>query len=242
MPSHCTKAIVLSSIPYSESSLICKLYTEDFGLKSYILRSTKKKDSKTPHQHFQALNIIEFESYKHSKSKLETIKTSSLILSNQSTNFSIIKTSLTFFIAEVINLSLKEDNPNQELFQYISKQIEILTNFQEEELSEFHLNFMIKFAELLGLAPMNNYSALTPFFDPIAGKYSNKAEPQNFNSELSLMLHQLIKNSKENKTERICINKIQRNSLLDALIIFYGIHITNHQQIKSHKILSTILS
>ena len=63
MPTYCTKAIVLSAIPYSESSLICKLYTEEFGLKSYIIRSAKKKNSPTPTSHFQPLNTIEFEAY-----------------------------------------------------------------------------------------------------------------------------------------------------------------------------------
>ncbi len=241
MPHYCQKAIVLSAIPYSESSLICKLYTEEFGLKSYIVRSAKKKGSKTPTQHFQSLNIIEFEAYNNNQSKLEGIKSSSLISENISINFSIIKNSLTFFIAEVIYLSLKEHNPNKELFDFLYAQIIKLKNSDDIDLAEFHLNFMLQFAELLGLAPMNNYSNESPFFSPIAGKFTNNKDIQSFNIEQSLMLHRLMQNYKENSSCRICNNKIQRNTLLDGLIVFYTIHITNHQTIKSHKILSTIL-
>lgn len=240
MPTYCSKAIVLSSIPYSESSLICKLYTEEFGLKSYIVRSAKKKNSPTPTSHFQPLNIIEFEAYNSVKSKLETIKTSSLILENQNLNFSIVKNAITFFVAEIIHLSLKEANPNKELFDYLFNQIHLLKNSKDEDLAEFHLYFMIEFADHLGLAPMNNYSEYEVFFDPIAGKFTNKADAQNFNKQTSFTLHKFI-SQKEITNEKICKNKVERNIILEALIIFYSIHITNHSQIKSHKILTTIL-
>lgn len=240
MPTYCSKAIVLSSIPYSESSIICKLYTEEFGLKSYIVRSAKKKNSPTPTSHFQPLNIIEFEAYNSVKSKLETIKTSSLILENQNLNFSIVKNAITFFVAEIIHLSLKEANPNKELFDYLFNQIHLLKNSKDEDLAEFHLYFMIEFAEHLGLAPMNNYSEYEVFFDPIAGKFTNKADAQNFNKQTSFTLHKFI-SQKEITNEKICKNKVERNIILEALIIFYSIHITNHSQIKSHKILTTIL-
>jgi DNA repair protein RecO (recombination protein O) len=240
MPTYCSKAIVLSSIPYSESSIICKLYTEEFGLKSYIVRSAKKKNSPTPTSHFQPLNIIEFEAYNSVKSKLETIKTSSLILENQNLNFSIVKNAITFFVAEIIHLSLKEANPNKELFDYLFNQIHLLKNSKDEDLAEFHLYFMIEFADHLGLAPMNNYSEYEVFFDPIAGKFTNKADAQNFNKQTSFTLHKFI-SQKEITNEKICKNKVERNIILEALIIFYSIHITNHSQIKSHKILTTIL-
>ena len=240
MPTYCSKAIVLSSIPYSESSIICKLYTEETGLKSYIVRSAKKKNSPTPTSHFQPLNIIEFEAYNSVKSKLETIKTSSLILENQNLNFSIVKNAITFFVAEIIHLSLKEANPNKELFDYLFNQIHLLKNSKDEDLAEFHLYFMIQFAEHLGLAPMNNYSEYEVFFDPIAGKFTNKADAQNFNKQTSFTLHKFI-SQKEITNEKICKNKVERNIILEALIIFYSIHITNHSQIKSHKILTTIL-
>ena len=240
MPTYCSKAIVLSSIPYSESSIICKLYTEEFGLKSYIVRSAKKKNSPTPTSHFQPLNIIEFEAYNSVKSKLETIKTSSLILENQNLNFSIVKNAITFFVAEIIHLSLKEANPNKELFDYLFNQIHLLKNSKDEDLAEFHLYFMIEFADHLGVAPMNNYSEYEVFFDPIAGKFTNKADAQNFNKQTSFTLHKFI-SQKEITNEKICKNKVERNIILEALIIFYSIHITNHSQIKSHKILTTIL-
>ena len=241
MPSYSGKAIVLSYIPYSESSLICKLYTEDFGLKSYIIRSAKKKNTPTPTSHFQPLNIIEFEAYNGVKSKLETIKNSRLILEEQTLSFSIVKNALTFFVAEIIHLSLNESNPNRELFSFLYKQIDVLKKSADEDLAEFHLYFMIQFAEHLGLAPMDNYSETAIFFNPLAGKYTENKDMQNFSKDVSFQLHKLMQNNKANNYQKVCKNKIERNVILDALIIFYSIHITNHQQIKSHKILTTIL-
>ena len=38
-----TKGIVLSSVKYSESSIICKIYTAKLGLQSYIVNGVRKK-------------------------------------------------------------------------------------------------------------------------------------------------------------------------------------------------------
>ena len=43
-----TKGIVLSSIKYAESSIICRIYTESLGLQSYIVNGVRKRKAKTP--------------------------------------------------------------------------------------------------------------------------------------------------------------------------------------------------
>ena len=44
-----TKGIVLSSIKYAESSIICRIYTESLGLQSFLSKWSKKKErQKTP--------------------------------------------------------------------------------------------------------------------------------------------------------------------------------------------------
>ena len=40
-----TKGIVLHSLKYSDTSIIVKIYTESFGLVSYLVRSSKNKNT-----------------------------------------------------------------------------------------------------------------------------------------------------------------------------------------------------
>ena len=43
-----TKGIVLSSVKYSESSIICKVYTAKLGLQSYIVNGVRKRKEEAP--------------------------------------------------------------------------------------------------------------------------------------------------------------------------------------------------
>ena len=52
-----TKGIVLSSVKYSESSIICKVYTAKLGLQSYIVNSVRKKRGGSAY--YQPLNILD---------------------------------------------------------------------------------------------------------------------------------------------------------------------------------------
>ena len=66
-----TKAIVLSSIKYGETSLIVKCYTQEEGVKSYLIRGVlkpKKKGIKAAHfQPYAIKNYCESQHKKHFK-------------------------------------------------------------------------------------------------------------------------------------------------------------------------------
>ena len=43
-----TKGIVLSSVKYAESSIICRIYTEALGVQSFLINGVRKRMAKTP--------------------------------------------------------------------------------------------------------------------------------------------------------------------------------------------------
>ena len=67
-----TKGIVLSSVKYSESSIICKMYTAKFGLQSYLINGVRKK--KGGSAYYQSLNILELTVYHKNNSQLQRVK------------------------------------------------------------------------------------------------------------------------------------------------------------------------
>ncbi len=73
---HKTKGIVLRSVNYGETSVITSVYTESFGLQSYIVKgvrqSTKKGQSKQIY--FQPGAILEMEVYHNELKNLQFIK------------------------------------------------------------------------------------------------------------------------------------------------------------------------
>ena len=54
------KAVVLDSFKFKETSLICNLYSEEFGLMSVLVSGIGKTKSIGGQIYFQPLSIIEF--------------------------------------------------------------------------------------------------------------------------------------------------------------------------------------
>ena len=73
---HKTKAIILRTVKYGETSLIVTAYTELYGLQSYIVQgvraSTKKAGSKA--NYFQPAAILELIVSHHDLNNLQRIK------------------------------------------------------------------------------------------------------------------------------------------------------------------------
>ena len=73
-----SKAIVISTIKYSDTSLIVRLYTEEVGLVSFLLKGVlKSKKGKLRTAYFQPLNQLSIIFSLSRKKKFTTIKRSS---------------------------------------------------------------------------------------------------------------------------------------------------------------------
>ena len=58
-----TRGILLKTTKYSETSLICKILTEERGLKSYIISGVRKKKGKTSAGLLQVMSILDLVVY-----------------------------------------------------------------------------------------------------------------------------------------------------------------------------------
>ena len=59
-----TRGIVIHTIKYSDTSVIAKIYTEKFGLRSYLIRGVRSKKAKiraAQLQHLNLLNLVVYE-------------------------------------------------------------------------------------------------------------------------------------------------------------------------------------
>ncbi|MBR1626898.1 MAG: DNA repair protein RecO C-terminal domain-containing protein, partial [Bacteroidales bacterium] len=153
---------------------------------------------------------------------------------------SMTKVSLAMFITEVFYLSVKEDNPNEELFFFLENSVIYINDCENErELRDFHIYFLYHLSCILGFEPMNNYSSQMPFFDISKGTFVAYQEEQTLDKELSLLFYKtllIVKNDYVAFTE----NPLKRNALLNIFICFFEQHITNNRHIKSHQILHSI--
>jgi len=165
-----TKAIVLSAFPYNETSLITRLYTKEFGLRGYIIKGIRKKSSPLSVSIFQPLQLIEAEVYNNNHQSLQVLRNASIIDSVANIRSCIVKSSLTFFLSEIIGLSIKEDNPDEAIFDFIEHKIEQLNAAEKNCLKDFHTEFMVEFASYLGF-DLTNYKLPKTFLNDLINFY-----------------------------------------------------------------------
>ncbi|MBS4012592.1 MAG: DNA repair protein RecO [Bacteroidetes bacterium] len=238
---HKTGGIVIHSFRYGESGLISRIYTEEFGLLSFIVHGAGKNRSSRKHNIFQPLNIIEVVFNYKNTGNLQNLREIRLVNQHSGIPFNIIKSSIALFIAEVLKGCLKEQEKNPELFKFLIKSIKQLDNAIETP-SGFHLVFMMELSAYLGFYPRDNYDENHNRFDLKEGVYQHNSYvgaycliPEESNS------FNLLQNTKLDDAALLKHPSAQRKMLLNKLIEFYRLHVVGFKELVSPKILEEVL-
>ena len=147
-----TKAIVLSSLKYGDTSLIVKCYTEQEGVKSYLIRGVlkpKKKGIKAAY--FQPLTQLKIVAKHNQKNTLNAIKEVQVINPYKTIHSNIVKQSVVFFLSEVLSNSIQEEEQNKTLYSYLETAFTWLD--VHDKIANFHLLFLLNLTGFLGFYP-----------------------------------------------------------------------------------------
>jgi DNA repair protein RecO (recombination protein O) len=232
-----TEAIVLKTFKYSETSIIAKIYTKKFGLLSFIVHGVRKKKSKFSASFFQPLQILNLEIQYKTKSNLHTIRDLFLSEGIQSIYSNIIKSSIAFFLAEIVSKTVREEETNEELFDFLQNSIVFLEEAEENRVSNFHIIFLISLSRYLGFFP--NYSDKA-FFNIYTGGFEDTYNSQYcFDEKESQYFGQLMKLNYSNSQE-LRLTQELRKELLSGILRFYHIHLPEMGEIKSLEVLEVI--
>lgn len=224
-----TAGIVLSQIKYAESSIICRIYTAELGLQSYIVNGVRKKRGKSGY--FQPLSLLDLVVYHKDKGGLQRIKEVKTAYPYESIPFDILKSSVALFLAEVLNNCLKEEESNPLLFKFLFEQLCLLDTAPAN--GSFHLRFLLDLSGYLGFYPNKEGSSL-PFFDLINACFTKQRPAHK---------HYLSPPISEHFAHFLEGHNLgpHKKEVLSALLDYYKIHLDDFKDIQSHAILETVL-
>ncbi len=232
-----THAIVIHAIKYAESDLIVHCFTKDFGLKSYYLKGIlNTKKSKLKKSYFLPLNVLEIVAFHNNKGQLNLIKEAQILQPYRTLHTDIFKQSIVLFISEILNQTLKEELHEEQLFDFLVESFQKLDHLNQ--VSNFHLNFVVNLIKYLGFAPVFEENAKV--FDMVEGKFLNQPISTIFieNEELKWFVSILYSNT-YNENE-VIFNRKQRNELLERIIQYMGLHLPNFKKPKSIVVLKEL--
>ena len=125
-----TPGFVLHTTPYSEASVVAKVFTRQLGMRSYLIKGVRGPRARVKQNLLQPLSCVDMVVYDNPKSDLNYIKeislhqpsgpSSSLPLSPPLTPSQYsIENALRFFMTEVLYKSLRGEEPMPQLFDYV---------------------------------------------------------------------------------------------------------------------------
>ena len=236
---HKTKGIIFHTINYSETSLIVKILTPDFGVRSYMVKGVRGKKSKYKATIFQPMTLVELVISNTDKAELQRISEINISFPYSDIPYNVIKSSITLFLNEIVCKAIQEQNSNEDMFEFISNSLQIL-DLKKDNCSNFHIFFMLQLSRYLGFFPQGNYSS-SAVFDLMEGRFVSLVpnHPHYLNANQSWLLSELM-NVEYSATHQLPIDKTARKQLLQALIKFYQLHIPSFGEIKSHEILEQV--
>lgn len=238
---HRTEGIILHTVKFSESSLILKVYTGEFGLQSYMINGVHGKKSKHRSALLQPLTLVNLIASNSNRSGLHKITEMNLSQPYVDLPYNIIKSSIAIFLNEILYKVLKEEHPDADLFEFIRNSL-LLLDLKQGNCSAYHIYFMIQLSAYLGFAPQGSFNATSgSFFDLREGRFIQKrpAYPQILAPESSKLFYELLQSSFEN-FGHVRIAKVQRKELLQALIVYYQLHIPGFGELKSVSVLEEL--
>lgn len=226
-----TKAIVLSKLKYRDNDLIVKCYTSQRGLVSYLLRGvlkSSKGSAKTAY--FQPLSQLQIEENYKANQSLQFISDVKLDLVYQSLHTNILKGAIVMFLSEVLSSVLREEERNDNLYDYLETSLIWLD--QEKEFANFHLLFLLNLSKHLGFYP--DTSAMeNPYFNLNTGAFEDKAVSFYSISDENLTTLKQLLGINFDRLNSVKLNSKQRQSFLNMLLFYFELHLGDFKKPKS---------
>ncbi len=236
-----TKGIVLKSIKYGETSLIVDIYTEQLGLRKYIVSGVRKKNARIGAALLQVMSQVEIVAYEREGKDLNRLKEIRSDYVYQSIPLNIHKGAVGLFMAEIAQKTLREAESNPGLFAFLCSCFVHLDK-HTGNIGNLPLSFLLELSGFLGFLPESNHEAKEIFFDLENGVFTTTEPltPNKLDSVHSGLLVKLLQDRFATcHTVKIPVG--QRRLLLEKLLEYYKYHIENFAVINSHLILQEIL-
>jgi DNA repair protein RecO (recombination protein O) len=239
-----TKGIVLRTIKFGETSVIVSIFTELFGIQSYLVNGIRTSTKAVKASLFQPTSILEMEVYHNELKNLQRIKEFKWSYLYKNILSDVTKNAVGVYMVELLQKCLKQPENNTALFQFAEDAFIQLDIAGESVTANFPLYFSLKLVHFFGFGIRDNYSTERSILDLQEGIFI-PAVPSHtcfLEGTDSLRISQLLKVRHSADLAEIKLNKATRREMLLALQTFYALHFQEFGLMKTLPILQEILS
>ena len=245
---HKTKGIVLRAIRYGETSLVVTVFTEIFGIQTYMVngvRSSKRNGAKAAL--YQPPSLLDMIVYHQDQKSMHRIKEANWSFLYKNILSDVIKNSIAVFITELIHKTLKQPEESPALFYFCEDMFQQLDEAPPAIAANLPLYCCLHLTHFFGfrINDMSPEQAAEEhlFLDLMEGNFTNTAptHPHFLEKEDALISSELLRIMQPHELSQIKLNKQKRRHLLHKYLEYYSLHISDFGQIKTLRVLEEVL-
>lgn len=239
-----TKGIIMRTVKYGETSLVVTVFTELFGVQSYMVNGvrTSRKSSSISIGHLQPGNLLDMVVYHHEKSTLQRMKDCRLLFHGQNLDENMSKNAVLLFMVELLQKCLKQPDPQPDLFYFLEDVMSGLNDANPAQTANLPVFYMLHLSHFFGFRLMDNFSDATPFLDLSEGQFVEYVPVHGLylESSNSKTVADLLKVMQVTELDQVSLNRKVRNDIIDMLSSFYALHVQPFGSLKSLPILRSL--
>ncbi|HEU5365716.1 MAG TPA: DNA repair protein RecO [Hanamia sp.] len=240
---HSTKGIVLRTVKYGETSVIASIFTELFGIQSYMVNGVRTSGITSKAHFFQPASILEMQVYHNELKNLQRIKDLKWAHLYKNIFSDVTKNSVALFMVELLQKNLKQPETNEDLFHFCEDSFLILDIADTAITANFPIYFAIHLAQILGFRLLDNYSERNHIFNLAEGNFSDeKPATDQLSVEISFYISEFLKTIQPEDLREIKMNRNTRMAILKSLESYYSWHVSEFGTMKTLGVLSEVLS
>ncbi|MBC7890402.1 MAG: DNA repair protein RecO [Ferruginibacter sp.] len=241
---HKTKGIVLRTIRYGETSVVVTIFTELFGVQTYMVngvRTAKKSSAKA--NHFQPGAILDMLVYHSDQKQLQRIKEFKWDFLFQQVLSDVVKNSIALYIVELLQKCLKQPEQNTHLFYFCEDILIKLDAADKAITANFALYFSLQLTHFLGFMINDNYDDEQNILDLAEGNFVNiqPEHPHFIDGEYARVTSQLLKVMQPGELSQFKLHHDTRRKLLLHYQDYYALHIPDFGLMKTLAVLHEVL-
>ncbi len=236
---------MLRTVKYGETSIISTLYTELFGIQSYIVKGVRQvsKKSQGKSSYFQPGAILQLEAYHNELKNLQFIKDFQWDYLYEQVFFDVVKNAVAVYMIELLQHSLKQPEANPELFYLITDSLKQLDKGDNALAANLPLYFILHLASESGFQLHGSYSKQTPVLDLQEGQFVNEIpnHPHYISGETAAVVHKINSINFYEDLSSIPLTRYTRRPLLEGLQQYLALHIPDFGEMRSLAVLQEVL-
>ncbi len=240
-----TKGIVLRTVKYGDTSIITTVYTELYGIQTYIVKGVRQssKTSAGRASFFQPAAMLEMEVYHNDLKQLQFIKEYHWSYLYEKVLFDVVRNTVATFLVELMQHSLKQPEANPELFHLIEDSLTQLDRGTDTLIANLPLYFILHLGSELGFRIHGEYSVHTPVLDLQEGMFiaDKPLHPYYIDAAAAATTSRLLNITFYNYLENINLNRGARKELLQAYLNYLSLHMHDFGEMRSLAILQEVL-